>query len=126
MNSADEKLSGRSAPNAVRAPLGFAMKRALVILLEDELLIAEEHRWRSPKDRTVINQTFYSLYDRYLVKVVVDSRHRKRHTASLTDVGYHAACSIQRELVDRECRKEEADPRGISEASARFIQQVTS
>lgn len=126
MTSTDEKLTGRSAPNEVRSPLGHAMKRALIIILEDERLISEPHRWRSPNDRVVINQTFFSLYDRFLVKVVVDSRHRKRHTALLTDVGYHAACNLQREMIDREFYKSANASLGISEASARFITEVTS
>jgi len=125
MSRAESALSGRSAPNEVRKSLGLAMKKALVVLLEDGSLQAEEHRWRSPRDRTVINQTLYSLYDRYLVKVVVDSRHRKRHTAMLTDVGYHAASNIQRELVERDVHGENNRPR-VSEAAARFIVEVTS
>lgn len=125
MNSAEHMLSGRSAPQAVRSALGMAMKKALVIILEDGSLLSEEHRWRSPKDRTVINQTFYSLFDRYLVKVVVDSRHRRRHTAFLTDVGHHAASNILREFIDHDFRAQRGELL-LSEEASRFIALVTS
>ena len=118
---------GRISRVLAHAPLGDSMKRALVILLEDGSLNAEQHRWRSPKCRAVINQTLYSLYDRYLVKIVVESRHRKRHTALLTDIGRHAATNIQREEIEQRIAANSPSNAGrISEASARFIVEVTS
>lgn len=51
--------------------------------------------WRTPAGERIENKTIYALYDRYLVKMVLDSRHRKRTTALLTDLGEHAARGVE-------------------------------
>lgn len=126
MRHGRRELLGRCTTQVLCAPLKHPMKRALIILLEDEKLFAAGSQWRSPRGRIVLEQTFYALYDRYLIKVYVESKSRGRHTAVLTDVGHYAASDIRREMIDHELQKEEHPSKKISEEAARFIQQVVS
>ena len=73
-----------------------------------------------PKYTHAYISTIEALYDRYLIKIVVESRHRRRHTAMLTDIGEYAAKEIQREFLSAPPKT----PHGISEDAARFIVEV--
>jgi hypothetical protein len=105
-----------------RHDLSFALKRAMVTLLEDGSLMKNGSRWKGSSLRTVTTQSVTALYDRYLIKIVVESRYRRRHCAILTDIGQYAAREIQRELTGILLP---APPHNISEQSARFITEVT-
>lgn len=75
-------------------------RRALVILHGGNL-VREHDFWRRHDGMAVNIKTIEALYDRALVKIVVESRHRKIHTAKLTEIG---AC-VARDLV--RARREE-------------------
>lgn len=83
---------------ARRDTLSDSLKRALVIILEDGQIIKQAGLWRGSSGRAVPLQTVLALFDRYLIKIVVESRHRRRHAAKLTDVGEYAAEQIAVEL----------------------------
>lgn len=100
----------------IRSDLTPSLKRALTILLEEGSAIRDHDYWRTPSGRKLYIVTIEALYDRYLVKIVVESRHRRRHTAMLTDVGEYAAEGILNER----------DPKHISEEAALFIAEVVS
>lgn len=106
--------------NTVRGDLSMPAKRALVMLLEDGFALRDTNYWRSPTDRRIYIRTIETLYDRYLVKIVVESRHKRRHTVKLTEVGEYAARDIQREFLLAP-PDEPKSPHGISEKTARFI-----
>ena len=95
-----------------------ACKRALVILLSNPLF---RHRsgWRDNDENLVRQETIEALYERYLVKIVVESRHRRRHTAKLTEVGEYAAREIGRQFSLPE-------KQGVSEKVGQFICEITS
>jgi hypothetical protein len=40
-------------------------------------------------------QTVNAAYDRCLVKITVESRHRRRHTLTLTEIGRHVALALE-------------------------------
>ena len=106
------------------ADLSTACKQALVILLEGGGAIRETNCWRGLRGEQIHLLTVESLYERYLVAIVVESRHRKRHTVRLTYVGELAASEIQRRFTYGH-----APPNGhhaISEKAARFIVEVVS
>lgn len=104
--------------------LTATFKRALMILLEDKSAAKQGHYWEGPSARKIFMPTIVALFDRYLIKIVVESRHRKRQTAMLTDIGRYAALQIQREFA----MPEEGEPRHliISESSARFIAEIVT
>lgn len=108
---------------AVRRNEGLtaSVKRAMVIMLEDKSVTKQAHYWEGPSGRKIFLQTIIALYDRYLVKLIVESRHRRLQKAFLTDVGSYAAQQIQREFAmpDGECRHAI-----ISESSAQFIAEI--
>jgi hypothetical protein len=106
-----------------RTDLTIATKRALVILLEDGGAMKQAHYWSGSSGRKIFLQTLISLYDRYLVKIVTESRHRNRQMATLTDVGEYAAKEIQRELAWPALRE---TPSGISDEAAEFIAEAVS
>ena len=103
-----------------RSDLSTASKRALVILLEDEMVVRATNFWSGKSKRNIYISTIEALYDRYLIKIVVESRHRRRHTAMLTDIGEYAAKEIQREFLSAPPKT----PHGLSEQAARFIVEV--
>lgn len=111
-----------------RLDLTPVQKSALVILLNHGSLIREGHHWASASGARVPLPTILALYERYLVKIVVESKYRKRQAAKLTDVGEYAAAEIERQLLhpaDREGRPGKPTA-GLSEKAARFIVEVTS
>lgn len=101
----------------LRRDLPSRLKCALVILLEDGEAIKQTSYWAGSSGRKVNLSTIVALYDRYLIKIVTESRHRKRQTARLTDVGDYAAKEIQREIAEQE-RIEDGR---ISEEAQRLI-----
>jgi hypothetical protein len=74
--------------------LTSGMKAALLALRRAGALAAATC-WHTPTGERIENQTIYALYDRYLVKMVLDSRHRRRTSALLTEIGEHAARGIE-------------------------------
>ena len=101
-------------PQQCRSDLTVSLKRALVVLLEDGEVIRWPRCWIGQSKRRIFEVTMLALYDRYLVKIVVESRHRRRHTAVLTDIGWYAARDIQRESKNA----------AVTEESALFIAEV--
>ena len=93
----------------------------MIILLEDGGIIRDTDYWRGKSGRKVYFSTIESLYDRYLVKIIVESRHRRRHTVILTEVGQYCAKEIQREFANAESS---FLPHKISEQTALFITEV--
>lgn len=104
-----------------RGDLSSPIKRALIVLLEDGLILRNAGYWIGSSRRKVLVQTIEAMYDRYLIKIVVESRYRRRHTASLTDVGEYAAREIKRQIAEVPAP---LAPHGISETAARFITEV--
>ena len=70
-----------------KAGLTPAMKRALRILYVEGRAIQETKFWRTAKRTGIPLETVIALYDRYLVMIVYESRHRRRQTAELTEIG---------------------------------------
>ena len=93
-----------------------------MILLEGGGAIREAGCWRGLRGERIHILTIESLYERCLVKIVVESRHRRRHTAMLTDVGELAAREIKRQFEVGYSRANA--PHGVSEKVARFISEV--
>lgn len=69
--------------------------KAALLALKRAGAIAAATCWQTPTGERIQNQTMYALYDRYLVKMVLDSRHRRRTTALLTEIGEHAARGVE-------------------------------
>lgn len=113
-------MSRNRADEIKREDLSAASKRALVVILEDEKIIRAQNFWSGKSNRDIYISTIEALYDRFLIKIVVESRHKRRHTAMLTDIGEYAAKEIQREFTSAPPRT----PHGISEDAARFISEV--
>ena len=104
-----------------KGSLSPQLKRCLVIILDDASMVREAHYWRGVSGRKCTQATIESLYDRYLIKIIVESRHRRRHTAKLTEVGELAAREIERQFS---IAIPAASPHRISEQAARFITEV--
>lgn len=115
-----ERVLSRDRQHEKRQDLSAASKRALVILLEDGLIIRETNFWNGKSRRNIYISTIEALYDRYLIKIVIEGRHRRRHTAMLTDIGEYAAKEIQRELAPVPPNA----PHGIPEDAVWFISEV--
>lgn len=82
----------RSSLGSVSAP----MRRALAILHADGEACHGEGGWQTSRDRTIPLATMTALFARHLVKIVTESRHRRRHTARLTELGEYAAFGARR------------------------------
>jgi hypothetical protein len=65
------------------------------------LMLGNGHReagsWVVPAvpDARFARQTVEAAYDRCLVKITVESRHRRRHRLELTEIGEHVARGLQ-------------------------------
>lgn len=101
-----------------RQSLSRSMKAGLILLFEDGALVRETALWRGASERAVSFRTIAALCERNLIKIVVESRHKRRHTAMLTEIGFHAARDIAHEQIKA--------PQRISEAAARFIAVAVS
>ena len=106
-----------------RSDLSNPQRRGLIVLLEDESILRNAGYWIGSSRRKVGIQTVEALYDRYLIKIVVESRHRRKHIAMLTDVGEYAAREIQRQIAEVPAP---LAPNGISETAARFIVEIVA
>lgn len=116
-------------PRQCRSDLTPTLKRALVILLQDGHLDRQHNRnehtnnyWISRCARKCALVTILSLYDRYLVKIVVESRHRRRQRATLTDVGVFAAREIERQMLGPPLASSQIHP--VSEDVALLISEI--
>jgi hypothetical protein len=94
------------------------MRAGLVLLLEDGALVRETALWRGGSGRAVSFGTIAALCERNLLKIIVESRHKRRHTALLTEIGFHVARDIARGRIKA--------PQKITEAAARFIAVAVS
>jgi hypothetical protein len=99
--------------------LTHPIKRALLILIEDRKLLHDGSRWLGESQRGVIFQTIEAMYSRYLIKIVIDNRHRRRQVAMLTEIGECVARDLLRgtDIVA---------PAKISEDAARFIAEAVA
>lgn len=88
-------MKGRGAER-----LSPSIKRALLLLLEDGELYAGGGKWLGTRGRSVRFDVVEAMYARLLIKIVVQSRHRRRQTAKLTEIGLHVARDLRRELSD--------------------------
>lgn len=104
-----------------------SMKLALIILLDDGrvMLCAKPRSWIGVSGRRVTIQTVEALYNRALVRIIVESRHHKTHTLRLTQLGEFAAQGVQLSLKSGSFVSGRA-PHGISERTACFIAEITS
>lgn len=66
------------------------------------------------------HKTIEAAYDRNLVSIIYDSRHKKRQLVELTEIGELVASSV----VERSLKA--APPVGVSEAAALLIQEIIS
>lgn len=107
---------------ARREDLTPPAKRALIVLLEDGSVTKQANYWSGPSGRKIRTETILAIYDRYLIKIVTESRHRKLQTAKLTDVGEYAAQAIQREVAYADGEK--LKPKPLTEDAQRFIVEV--
>src|SRR6185437_1275413 len=82
----------------IEVPLSAAIKRALMIILADGEVIENAGYWAGSSAQKIQQRTIETAYDRFLVHMVVESRHRKRHMARLTDIGERVARDLHREL----------------------------
>jgi hypothetical protein len=103
-----------------------AMKLALMILLDDGRLVlgAYPKCWAGASGRQVRLQSATALYDRGLVRLIVESRHRKTHILRLTPLGEYAAEGVKLKWTNNNTHR--SAPHGVSEKAARFIVEVTS
>jgi hypothetical protein len=103
-----------------------SMKLALMILLEDgrAVLSAYPKCWLGVSGRRVAIQSAMALYDRALVRIIVESRHRKMHIIRLTELGEFAAEGVKLKWTNNNTYR--SSPHGVSEKAARFIVEVTS
>lgn len=106
----------------LRKGLNSTMKRALLTIYRDQSVARETGFWRGRSGAGIYFSTISGLFDRLLVKIVVESRHRRRHTAVLTEIGLRVARDIDRELACLPPRSE-GEP-ALSEESALFIAAV--
>jgi hypothetical protein len=93
------KRQRQKLDRAAQTDLTPSMKAALLALRRAGALAAATY-WHTPTGERIENQTMYALYDRYLVKMVLDSRHRRRTSALLTEIGEHAARGIEMANAD--------------------------
>jgi hypothetical protein len=79
------------------ARLTEPVKRLLAHIREDGEVIERAGSWRSKWNGIRIHQnTIDAAYDRCLIFIVAESRHRRRHMAKLTEIGIHVASNLYR------------------------------
>ena len=104
-----------------RGQLEPAMKRALIIIKAEQPVIHGRGFWRGTSGNPISQRTIEALFTRYLIKIVTESRHRKRHTTTLTDVGLRVARDLEREMRSNE---KIDSPFGVTEEASLFIAAV--
>jgi DNA-binding MarR family transcriptional regulator len=107
-----------------RDDLTPGVKRALLMILANGNVIRGARGWHGGDGGIVVAQTVEALYDRYLVKIVVENRHRRRHTLTLTDIGERVARDLQREALEYEAIS--GPPRQVSENAQRLIVEMVA
>lgn len=118
-----------------RERLTPGIRRALLILFDDQKLLRqrnrlrrgqhEHHHWIGSSDRAVQFVTIQAMYARYLIKIVVESRHQRQHTAVLTEIGQRVAHDISREQENGFQQIEMSSPTSpVCEETAHFITSV--
>lgn len=105
--------------------LPATLKNALVVTLDDRSLQKLGSYWTGSSGRRFATATIEALFDRCLMCIGVESRHRNRYTAKLTDAGQHAARAIRDEIASA-VAAETGRPRPISEEVSKFIAQAVS
>lgn len=105
-------------------PLSAPQREALLLLLADRKFIYHPSRafWCSENNHHVSHAVIESLYERYLVKIVVDGWRRGSHYTELTDIGEHIAC----EVLHRRASGQDYNASRITEQAQKFIVGLTS
>ena len=100
------------------------MKKNLMLLLDGGKAIQECGWWKLKDGNKILTQSVLSLYDRCLVKIVVETKFRRRHSAELTVIGYHVARDLKTQESLRQGGVAISAPHGISEKASLFIAEV--
>ena len=85
----------RHCYDAARERLTTPARRALLILDQHQFLRQRGADWASPGGDIVRGATLETLFDRYLVKVVMENSARIRTTARLTEIGELVARALR-------------------------------
>jgi len=85
-----------------RQSLTPAMRRALRVLHIDGEAVRQTKFWYTERERLIGTETIIALFDRYLVKVVVENHHRRRQIAALTEIGEMVAFGLMRAELEAE------------------------
>ncbi len=117
-------LSNGDGPSKSDGDLTVNMKNNLMLLLDGGKAIQERGWWILKNENKILTQSILSLYDRCLVKIVVETKFRRRHSAELTQIGYHVARDLKTQESLRQVGVSMSAPHGISEEAARFIVEV--
>jgi hypothetical protein len=105
------------------ARLTDPVKRLLAFIREDGEVVERAGYWHSKWNGIRIHQnTIDAAYDRCLIYIVTDSRHRKRHAAKLTEIGKHVASDIYRTEINRDMRVGEVGT--VSEGAQKLITEL--
>ena len=96
--------------------------RQLLKILEHGPFAFVTGSWRNEKGDYIYMHSVEALYDRYLVKIVIDVRNKKHITVELTDIGLHAARDIQRQRDEGE----QEQKLSVREAASLFITEIAS
>lgn len=99
------------------------IKRLLAVILGGQGVIALAGNWQSADGKLRFHRgTVEAAYERRLIAVTVESRHRTRHAAKLTEIGRHVASDLHREGINRNMRFGEKPV--VSPAAQRLITEL--
>lgn len=107
---------------ATNTYLRGTLHKVVIRLHEEGPFNREGKIWKNAGGDTIFQQSVEALYERLLVTIVVESRHRKRHTVMLTDIGR----AVARDLIRTRDERQSFEKPPVSEESAVFIAQVTA
>ncbi len=113
--------------HATNKKITAPQRRNIVMIFEDGPFLHEATCWRNRQAQMIPHRSIQSLFARYLVMIVVESRYRRRHTVLLTEVGERVARDLIRERDEGPSKISKRSSRNyISEKSALFIAEITS
>lgn len=85
--------------------LSDRLRRALIICLEDGPIEFGLHYWTGKSERRIEFKTIMVLYERFLVKIIIENRGRGNRVAELTELGEGVARDLKRQNGDAEIRE---------------------
>ena len=98
-----------------------SLARQVIKIHERGPFIYRNGTWYNHEKEHLYMRSILALFNRHLVKVVCDSKHRTRHTVLLTDIGEHVA----RNLLAERAKEKPKSTLSISEKSQLFIAEIT-